>query len=337
MKFGIAIGAFACLPATCGAQEPVERAANLKRFQYTETHMGVPFRMTVYARNRGLANSASAAAFARIESLNRVFSDYSTKSEVAKLRAVKAGQPASVSPDMAMLLGRSLRLSKQTNGAFDVTVGPIVRLWRRCRRTKRLPKPESLERARQRSGYHRVTLSGKRLTLDAEGMRLDFGAIAKGFACDEAIASLTKHGIQSALVDGGGDIRMSDSPPGKDGWQIEIEPEKANTAATMLTLRKCGVATSGDRYRFVEIDGTRYSHIVDPRTGVGLTSRLMVTIIAPNATDADAFASAVSVLGKKEGMRLLESREHTDGLIRDYLATTPTSHRSSGFAQFTVR
>ena len=175
------------------------------------------------------------------------------------------------------------------------------------------------------------------LRFKVDGMRLDFGAIAKGFACDEAITVLKKHGITSALVDGGGDICVSAAPPGKPGWRIQIEPEKPGEPAPLLVLEDCAVATSGDRYRFVEIDGKRYSHIVDPRTGLGLTSRLTVTIVAPNATDADAVASAVSVLGVKDGLKFVESVKGLEGMVRDYSTDKPRSQSSTGFAKLVSR
>ena len=337
MRLGTAIGILCCLAASCEAQETARPRTGLQRFDYAEPHMGVPFRISVYARDQRAANNATTAAFKRIAALNDVFSDYSTTSEVTRLRQYRVGEPVAVSNDLAKLLGRSLSFSKRTRGAFDVTVGPLVRQWRRTQRRKQLPQADTLQTAKSRSGHQRLQLTGTELRFNVDGMRLDFGAIAKGFACDEAITVLTKHGIASALVDGGGDICLSAAPPGKTGWRIQIEPEKPGEPAPLLVLKNCAVATSGDRYRFVEINGKRYSHIVDPRTGLGLTSRLTVTIVAPNATDADAVASAVSVLGVKDGVKFVESVKGLEGMVRDYSANEPRSRSSPGFGKLVSR
>ena len=164
-------------------------------------------------------------------------------------------------------------------------------------------------------------------------MRLDFGAIAKGFACDEALKVLQKHGLRRALIDGGGDILVGEPPVGRTSWRIQVESEDKGEAAPLLILRNQAVATSGDRYRFVQIAGKKYSHIVDPRTGLGLTSRLTVTIVASNGTDADGLASAVSVLGVREGLRLVESLPNTECAIRDYSKDKVQVTRSTGFAR----
>lgn len=331
MRIGTTISMLCCIAASCEAQETARPTTGLQRFDYAEPHMGVPFRISVYARSESAANKASKAAFKRIAALNETFSDYSTTSEVTRLRQYEPGQPTAVSKDFAKLLKLSLGYSKRTRGAFDVTVGPLVRQWRRARRRKQLPQADTLTNAKSQCGYGKVVLDGTRVRLAVEGMRLDFGAIAKGFACDEAIEVLRKNGVASALVDGGGDIRISAPPPGKAGWRIQIEPEKPEEPAPVLVLKECAVATSGDRYRFVEIDGKRYSHIVDPRTGLGLTSRLMVTAVAPTATGADAMASAVSVLGAKNGLTVVESMKGTESLVRDYSGSTPMTRSSTGF------
>ncbi len=288
-----------------------------QRFQFEETHMGVPFRISVYASTEAVANKAVAAAYDRIEQLNRIFSDYDPDSEVSRLRSVASGTPVRVSADLAKLLDRSQAISRDTQGAFDVTVGPLVRLWRRARRRRQLPEEDLLQRARTRSGYQLLTVKGDTVTFAVEGMRLDFGAIAKGYACDEALAVLRRFGLPAALVDGGGDIAVGDAPPGRDAWRVLIESEQGGEPPDVLLLKNQAVATSGDRYRYVEVAGVRYSHIVDPRTGVGLTNRIMVTVVAPNATDADAYASAVSVLGRDAGLALARGVPGIEVMIRD--------------------
>lgn len=301
------------------------------RFRYVEMHMGVPFRISVYGSDEAAANKAAAEAFKRIATLNSVFSDYLDDSEVTRLRKHASRDPVPVSKDLALLLRRSLKISGETDGAFDVTVGPLVRLWRRARRRKQLPEKDLLAAAIASSGYKRCVLKDRSLSFKTDGMRLDFGAIAKGFACDEALRVLGENGFRSALIDGGGDIAVGDAPPEKPGWRIQIEPMTPEEPVLTLVLKNQAVATSGDRYRFVEIDGKRYSHIVDPRTGMGLTSRLTVTVIANNATDADAYASAVSVLGLENGLRFASAKPGIECRILDYSRAKPEERHTSGF------
>jgi thiamine biosynthesis lipoprotein len=142
-----------------------------------------------------------------------------------------------------------------------------------------------------------------------EGMDLDLGGIAIGYAADEALRIFHEHGLRRVLIDASGDILVGDPPPGRDAWRIEIEPLKprGDDKGRTLLLRNCAVTTSGDAYKFVEIDGVRYSHIVDPKTGLGLTTRSSATVIAPDCITADSLATAVTVLGPEQGLELVKS------------------------------
>lgn len=291
-----------------------------ERYEFTQVHMGVPFKLTLYAPDEASANRAAAAAFGRIEQLNAVFSDYDPGSEAMRLsRQAGTGSAVKVSPELLFVLSRSLALSEATDGVFDVTVGPLVKQWRRARRQRRLPKDEALQKAKSRVGRHLVRLDKEAGTVELreEGMRLDFGGIAKGYAADEALRVLRCAGINSALIDAGGDIVAGDPPPCEAGWRIGLAPIDRPDAPPerFLRIANTSVATSGDAYQFVEIDGVRYSHILDPRTGMGLTTSSSVTIIAPDGITADCLASAVSVLGPEQGIALLEQTESAAGLI----------------------
>ncbi len=275
--------------------------------------MGLPFRIVVYATNEAHATTAIQAAFARIEQLNGILSDYDTDSELSQLsRTSGLGTNVVLSPDLWNVLERAQELARASAGGFDVTVGPIVNLWRKARREKQLPRPDLLRAARDRVGWQKLHLDPRRHTarLEVEDMRLDLGAIAKGYAVDAAMAVLGAHGIPSALVSGGGDLAVSAAPPGRIGWQIELAPLDLTNAppARFALLQHAALATSGDVFQHVEIDGRRYSHIVDPRTGVGLTDHSLVTVIGPDCTTADSLATAVSVLGPARGLRLV--RDH---------------------------
>lgn len=309
------------LVATGGAAPPDPDDQPQQRYEFFRIRMGVPFKIVLYAADEPTANKAARAAFRRVKELDRILSDYDPDSELMQLcRNSGPGKPVKVSPELFSMLQRSLELSRKTDGAFDVTVGPVVKLWRRARRRKRLPDPDALREALDRVGYELLRLNGKQRTVELlkPDMQLDLGGIAKGYAGDEALRVLKKHGISRALVDGGGDIVVGDPPPDRDGWRIEIETARKDpkrNAPDLLVLDNAAVATSGDAYQSLEIDGQRYSHIVDPETGLGLTTRSSVTVIAPDGTAADSLASAVSVLGPDRGLKLVDSREEAAARI----------------------
>ena len=137
-------------------------------------------------------------------------------------------------------------------------------------------------------------------------MRIDFGGIAKGYAVDEAYKALMEFEVETALVDGGGDMYLGPAPSGKKGWEVNIQSSENDSLEKKVILANCGIATSGDRYRYVEIEGKRYSHIIHPKKGLGITQRRQVTVIAPSSTQAAAMASTFSVAGPKKTKRLLK-------------------------------
>ncbi len=275
--------------------------------------MGVPFAAAFYAPDEASANKAIEAAWARIEHLNSLMSDYDSASELMRLcRDSRPGQPIRLSPELFRVLSKSVEVSELSDGGFDVSVGPLVKLWRRARRQKEFPDPKLLSEARELVGFRNIRLHCETCSVELlkPGMKLDLGGIAVGYAADEAIRVLKQHGLTRALIDGSGDIVVSDPPPGATGWRIGIaslrEPEAA--PQHFATLANCSISTSGDAYQFVELGGQRYSHIVDPKTGLGLTERCSVTVIAPDGITADALATAVSVLGPERGLKLIDSQ-----------------------------
>jgi thiamine biosynthesis lipoprotein len=285
-------------------------AENLQRFEFSETEMGLPFRIVLYAKDSAKAQRASDAAFARIKQLNDVLSDYDSDSELSKLsRTSGSGHAIRVSDDLWNVLVQAQFFSEKSRGAFDVTVGPVVNLWRYARRVKQMPDPVKLQKARKAVGYKNIHLNRKLHTVEllVPDMRLDVGGIGKGYALDEALKVLRTNSVDHALVSGGGDMAVGDAPPGKDGWKVELSKIETNAPTEFVLIKNCGLATSGDTFQRLEINGKRYSHIVDPRTGIGLTDHSLVTIIAPNATTADALSKPVSVLGPKDGLKLVRS------------------------------
>ena len=283
----------------------------LTRFEFAEPHMGTTFRLVFYAPNEPVAKEAARQAFARVAELNRIFSDYIDDSELMRL-CKKPGEWVKVSDDLFAILGRAKKLSEKTDGAFDITVGPVVKLWRRSRRTLELPPADALKKALALVGHRNVELDSatNSVRLNVAGMMLDLGGIAKGYAAEAAQRVLSGFGFSSALVAAGGDIVVSGPPPGEKGWKIALEaPIKNEVTPTMLLLSHAAVSTSGDANQFVTIDGKRYSHIVDPKTGMGIVGRRAVTVVALKG-HADGYASALNVLGIEKGMKLIEANEN---------------------------
>jgi thiamine biosynthesis lipoprotein len=289
-----------------GGAEPA-----LTRYEFTEPHMGTRFRIIVYAPDQDTANRASKDAFARIASLNAIMSDYDKTSELMRLCAKAAGPPVPVSAELFFVLSQAQEVSRQSGGAFDVTVGPVVKLWRKARRQRKLPDAEKLAEARALVGWRNVRLDRDKRTVQLlkPGMQLDLGGIAKGYAADEALAVLKKHGIDRALVAAGGDIAVSGPPPGTDGWKIAIATLPGEKDPGRLVLHHAAVSTSGDAEQYVEIGGKRYSHIVDPRTGLGLVVRMSVTVAARKGIEADSLTKVAAVLGPEKGMKIIEANK----------------------------
>jgi FAD:protein FMN transferase len=283
-----------------------------QRFEFEAKHMGTIFRIVLYAEDKAGAKKAADAGFARVAELDGIMSDYKQDSELMQLCnkfAKEVAPPVKVSDDLFFVLQKAQALAKKSDGAFDVTVGPVVQLWRLAARTQELPDQKEFAAARAKVGYKKVELdpAKKTVRLLTPGMQLDLGGIAKGYAADEVLKFLRdKFGIKHALVAASGDITCGDPPPGKDGWTVEIAPIAKSQKPRTLTLANASVSTSGDLEQFVVIDGVRYSHVLDPRTGLGLTGRRSVTVIAPRGIDADSMTKAVSVLPPKQALKLIE-------------------------------
>lgn len=289
-------------PPAARCQEP------LRRYEFSEPHMGTTFRIVLYAPSEKAAKDAAKAAFARAAELNQIFSDYIDDSELMLLCKRPAGEWTKVSDDLYAVLAASAEVAKKTDGAFDVTVGPVVRLWRRARRSLEMPSAEALKKALALVDYRNVELdpATKSVRLRIAGILLDLGGIAKGYTADAMLAVLRRHGITRALVAAGGDVAVADAPPDTAGWTVALEAPLKDGEPTILLLKNAAVSTAGDANQFVTIAGVRYSHIVDPKTGLGLTGRRAVSVVAPTGLLADAYDTAVCVMGLGPGMKLVE-------------------------------
>jgi thiamine biosynthesis lipoprotein len=307
------IVALCCIPLA--AVRPADPPGS-HRFEFESKHMGTTFRVVLYAADKPAADAAAKAAFARVAELDGIMSDYKTDSELMQLCkafATEVVEPVPVSRELFDVLWYAAKMSRASDGAFDVTVGPVAQLWRLARRTQQLPEKDEWEAARAKVGYQKVKLDPAKRTVQllTPGMQLDLGGIAKGYAADEALHLLRrKHGIWRALVAASGDIACGDPPPDKDGWTVDIAPIAKGQKPRTLRLANAAVSTSGDLEQFVVINGVRYSHIVDPKTGLGLTGRRSVTVIAKQGITADSMTKAVMILPPEKGLALVEA---TDG------------------------
>jgi thiamine biosynthesis lipoprotein len=318
------------------------RAADPRRFEYEEPHMGTKFRVVLYTADQETADKAARAVFARVEELNRIMTDYDPNSELMRLcgkSATKLAGPVTVSDDLFEVLAKGQEVAKLSDGAFDMTVGPIVRLWRQARKDRLLPDEEERAAALKRVGYQKVELDAKAKTVDLKvpGMLLDLGGIAKGYAADEGLKVLAKHGITSALVAASGDIAVLGPPPGKPGWRIDIAPLPGAKEKRQLILKDAAVSTSGDSEQFVEIAGVRYSHVVDPRTGLGLTGRRSVTVVARRGIEADSLTKVASILSAEEAVKKIESVEGAATWIVVKTDKREVTQESKGFAQWLAK
>lgn len=288
----------------------------LQRFSRTEVHMAVDFEVVLYASDATKADEALTKAMQRIAELDKRLSDYDADSELSKLSETSANldgrsvpPPAvKLSDDLWQVLSTSQEISRASDGAFDVTIGPLTKLWRRARRWKELSEAEALATARAAVGYQFLKLEPENRTaqLLKPNMRLDLGGIAKGFAADEGVKTVVSCGISRVLVRASGDIAAAHPPPGQRGWRVGIAPLNPDEPPTrFVEIANCGISTSGDARQHLVLNGRRYSHIIDPRSGEPVSGRSSVTIIAPRATLADALATAASVLGPDQSLALI--------------------------------
>jgi thiamine biosynthesis lipoprotein len=294
-------------------------ASELQRFEAVEPHMGTLVRITVYAPDIDTARHAIGRGFDRIRELDALLSDYRADSELSQLATQAVAAPVRVSADVFAVLEVAQQLAEQTDGAFDITLGPVVRLWREARRTGVLPDAEALTDARTRTGWKKLHLdpAARTVRLAAPGMALDVGAIGKGYAATEALRAIEATGVSSALVAISGDLAFGAAPPGRRGWRVALSavPASADDVPRVLELTHAAVSTSGNEAQHLDVDGRRYSHVVDPASGMGLVDDVTVTVIAPHGVLADGLDTAMSVLGPERGLALIERHPDAAGLL----------------------
>ncbi|MEZ6319204.1 MAG: FAD:protein FMN transferase [Phycisphaerales bacterium] len=258
--------------------------------------MGSKARVVVYASEDPA--DAVGRAFAAIDGLDRTLSDYNPNSEARRLTAMPAGVWRDASPALIDALEKSRAVWEASGGEFDVTIGAVSALWRGASAAGRRPTAEELGEARACVGMTLVEIDRERgrVRLARDGVIFDFGGIGKGIAADAAVASLRADGLACALVEIGGDLAAGEAPPGSVGWSVRVSDGGSEGAA--VTVSNAGVATSGDAYRFTEIDGVRASHVIEPGTAQPTPEGGAVTVIAPAGWVADAVATVGKLRGE---------------------------------------
>ena len=295
-------------------------------FRQTKAMMGTLVEITVIPAHE----QAIQEAFAAIKRVNNLMSIHREDSEISILN--KEGQ-ALLSPSTLEVIRKALKFSELTGGSFDITCKPLMNLWRRARKEKRIPSEEEIKEALSLVGWEKIILKENQVSLKKKGMQIDLGGIAKGYAVDRAIEALRKKGIRQALVNIGGDIYALGDGPRGEGWLVGIQdPRKMGEILEIIKIKDQAVATSGDYRKYFTLEGRRFSHIVDPDTGLTVQDvPISVTIIGPDAITTDALTTGIFVLGPEEGMKLIESLPGIEGMI---ISEGMKESISSGWEQF---
>ena len=298
-------------------------STSAQKYTFQRPKMGSPFVITVYTDDSLKLLKIIDLAYKRVDTLNQIFSDYLDNSEINSLS--KNAKPLiwqPISADLCHLLNLSKAAFNDSNGAYDVTIAPVIKLWRKARKEKVLPNKNDLKTALSKVGFNKIEVDKSlEIRFFTEGVSFDFGGIVKGFAAQEVVNLLTVNGFPICLVDAGGDLVLGAPPVSKDtmnrGWRIGVSVPNAENQLipAFLYLQNQAVATSGDLYQSVEINGKTYSHIVNPKTGLGLTHRRNITVIAPDGAQADWLATACSVLCIKKALKLVKKYPNVDVLI----------------------
>ncbi len=291
------------------------------RHTYQQDLMGTRFFITLYTDDEKTADLAAKEAFQLAAKINDSCSDYDVTSELMRLNADPSNQAIPISDLLFDVLNAALQISQQTHGAYDPTLGHHSYNWRMARKKGILPTPEKIAAAKAARGWKNLQLdrNHQTVTKNIEDMRIDLGGIAKGYAAEKMLQFLKTQGITRASITAGGEVRLGDPPPDAKGWEITLKTLDTihQLIPQTLTLSNCAISTSGDLHQSITIDGQRYSHICNPDTGLGLTTRISATVIGPNATITDALATALCVNPQlqRPNIRTLIIQENSQGKL----------------------
>ena len=309
-----------------------------KKYNFQQPKMGSLFNIILYAEDSINAAHAAQQAFLQIDTLNQVYSDYLPNSELNQLCSTAgSGNWVTVSPILYSILVKAKAAGKESKGSFDITMSPVIRIWRNARRLKMLPSKDSIRLAMQKVGYRLIDIDtlNRMARLIKPGMQLDLGGIAKGETGQRVINRLTKMGFPYALIDAGGDIVAGSTPANIPGWKIAINlPESEELMDRQLLMTNAAVTTSGNLYQYLEVDGIRYSHIIDPATGWAVTNNRNVTVIATEGINADWLTKACTILPIKQALKLVGKYPGAQVQIAVNKNQKIYFYRSRGFAAY---
>jgi thiamine biosynthesis lipoprotein len=271
--------------------------------------MGSPFTIIFFDQDSLHAANTANNCFNLVDSFVNIFSDYIDSSELNQLSNSAGGNNyVPVTPALYDIIIQSQKAYVLSKGAFDITAGPVIRLWRKARKERQFPDASAIREKLKAVGFNKVKINTitKSALLTEQGMQLDLGGIAQGYIAQKVLERLKQQSITRALVDVSGDIVMGEPPPAKRGWTIGVNlPERTeDLQKKKLLLHNCTVSTSGDVYQYIGHNGKKYSHIVDPRTGYGVTSRRNVTVVAADGITADWLTTACSILPIRKARKL---------------------------------
>lgn len=294
----------------CGKKGPVKVVSPAVDVMNTISHI------IAIADDEKTAENAVKAAIEKLRYVDLSMSDYDENAQLYKLNQTAFEKPVKVDDDLMFVLKESIKYSRLSGGEFDVTIGPMVDMWHRAGQENRRPSEEEIAEAKSKVGYDKLII-GDDFTVQfkVEGMRIDLGGIAKGYSIDLAVEAMKQAGATGGMVDVGGDIRCFGRPVEKEYWRIGLQDPRSDQILLVLKFNDVAVATSGDYQRFVEVDGERFSHIINPKAGSSAKELSSVTVIAPTAIAADALATSVSVMGAEGGIAMVEGIENTESIV----------------------
>jgi thiamine biosynthesis lipoprotein len=282
-----------------------------------EAIMGTAIRVELWADDEATGEAAIAAVMAEMHRIDRAMSPYKPESELSRINREAAERPVPISQEMFDILSRSIEFSKISGGTFDITFSSVGYLYDYRRHIK--PTDKEIEQALPGIDYRHIQLDARKRTVRfaRPGVRIDLGGIGKGHAVDNGIALLKKRGITQAIVTAGGDSRVLGDRGGRP-WMVGIrDPRRKDNMVAVIPLINSAISTSGDYERYFEVDGERYHHILNPKTGRSATGVHSVSVIGPDATTTDGLTKPVFILGPEKGLRLIESIPGIDAVIID--------------------
>lgn len=312
--------------------------SQLKKFQFEEKKMGSAFQLIFYDSDSIHAVNLSKIAFLIVDSLNNSFSDYLTNSEIAKINnSAGNGQSINISKDLENILLQSKAAYLKSEGAFDITIGQLTKLWRKSRIEKIMPNKVDLNIKLAAVGFKYLIIDTTKHSakLLKKGASIDLGGIGKGYAAQKVYDFFVKNKIKKILVNAAGNMTAGEPPKGKKDWEIEIEmPSLINYSNQKIVgLQNISISTSGDAFQFVEIEGKRYAHIINPKTGLGLSYQRQVSIICENAAKADWLSTACYILTIKKALKLAE-KENAEIIIFNNSNNKIKEIKSKGFDRY---